>query len=142
MKKYFILILIIISVNSIFANEKSFKSLDSTIRFVSEDGLWQVGERYGRYRLIVEVLGWEHTRSFLYIQWIENFPKERKLKVISSIPVLEFNQKDWRYFSSATFDYDKYIIRYQNRGRETDQEAILKPGTPGEYKIQIAEEPL
>ena len=122
------------------AEESNPEALDSDISFVLTKGLWEVGEKNGRYRLVVKNLGWEHARSFVYLQWVYLDQKAEKSVVISSVSIGEFNKKDWRHFNSATYDKNKFILNYTNRGRGTAQKAILIPGEPGNYHIDIKDE--
>lgn len=138
-----ILVAVIIStalfITSAIADDINPETLDSDISFVITNGLWKEGDKYGRYRLVVKKLGQEHTRSFIYLQWLY-LDKNAEEKVLNSVPIDEFNTGDWRNFESAIFKKNKFTLNYTNRGRETDQKAILIPGSPGKYKIDIKHE--
>ena len=128
-------------INSAIADENNPEALDTDISFVITTGYWKEAGKYGRYRLVVKNPGWEHTRSILYLQWIYLDQKAQQPVVINSIPIEEFNKKDWRHFNSASFEKDKFILNYSNRGRGTAQKAILIPKAPGSYQIEIKDEP-
>ena len=145
MRKIQILILFFFTIAlfpKVYASDIKLEQIDTHIIYISMNGLWQDGEKSGRYRLVVTRFGWEHTRSFIYLQWIQIDDKKRETIIVKSLPIEEFNKKDWRYFDSAVFQNSVYTIEYQNRGRETPQKATLVPGLPGKYSIDILEEPL
>ncbi len=122
------------------AEEYNPKNLDGNISFVITHGLWEKGKQYGHYRLVVKNIGWGHTRSFIYLQWLHLNQEKEITEIISSIPITEFNTEDWRNFISASFVKNKFILKYENRGRNTPQKATLIPGIPGKYKINIKHE--
>ena len=123
------------------AEEVNTIGLDTDISFVTTDGLWEVGQKYGRYRLVVKNVGWEHARSLIYLEWIYLDQNREETLVVKSVPIDEFNTGDWRHFRGASFVRNKYIIRYEKRGRETTRTAVLTPVNPGEYSIAIRDEP-
>jgi hypothetical protein len=135
------LIICVTHFSSVQAEQFNPTSLDTEISLVATNGIWREGERYGRYRFVVKKIGWEHTLSYIYLQWLHLDQDKKETVIISSKPIREFNTGDWRFFTSVSFENGKYIIKYENRGRETPQEAILIPGGPGKYKINIKDEP-
>ncbi|MBD3670029.1 MAG: hypothetical protein HUJ29_04575 [Gammaproteobacteria bacterium] len=126
--------------NGVAADDFNPDKLDTDIDLVTTKGLWENNKEIGRYRLVVKKIGWEHTRSFIYIQWILLDQNQQEAKLIKSLPVDEFNTDDWRFFHSASFSNGEFILNYENRGRGTPQKAILTPGIPGKYKIEIKKE--
>lgn len=131
----------LVGLGSIQADQKDFVALDTAISFVTTNGSWQDGGTYGNYRLVVKKAGWEHTRSFVYLQWLRLDQDQQASKVTESMPIDEFNSGDWRYFHHASFREGKYTINYRNRGRERLREAVLTPGVPGNYSIEIKDQP-
>jgi hypothetical protein len=112
--------------------------LDTTIIHVSTGGLWKGGDNYGNWRLVVRNHGWEHTRSFLYLQWLKTYDKEKEVKEIKTVQITEFNTGDWRNVLNVEYRNDVFIIYYVLRGRDGFHHSILKPALPGKYKISIA----
>lgn len=131
----------LVGLGSVQADQKDSVALDTAISFVTVNGSWQDGGMYGHYRLVVKKAGWEHTRSFVYLQWLRLDQDQQASEVIESMPIDEFNSEDWRYFHHASFKEGKYTINYRDRGREHLREAVLTPGVPGNYSIVIKDQP-
>lgn len=108
---------------------------DTTICHVSTGGLWEQGEKYGTWRVIVRNLGWEHTRSYIYLQWLKTDDEKKELIEIKTAPVPEFTTGNWRNVLNIEYQNEAFAIYYILRGRKKIHKAILKPKVPGEYKI-------
>ncbi len=81
MMKYFIIVGFIFCFGIAFAGQSDTEFSDSVnpaIYHVSTGGMWKVNEDYGSWRVIVRNLGWEHTRSFLYLQWLRFDDKTKR----------------------------------------------------------------
>ena len=140
-KSLVIIFLLNITIFSVsYANEYNPTKLDENVSHVITQGTWKNKNQYGRYRLVVKNIGWGHVRSFIYLQWLNLNQEKETTEIISSIPITEFNDKDWRNFTSASYGKNKFIIKYKNRGRNTPQNATLIPTTLGKYKISIKHE--
>lgn len=110
--------------------------LDTTIDQVLMRGFWQDENKYGTYRLVSRNLGWEHTKSYLYLQWILTDDKAQELIEFKTLPITEFNDTDWRHLNEIKFVNDKFVISCELRmSSNNSQTIILKPGKPGKYKI-------
>jgi hypothetical protein len=108
---------------------------DTTICHVSTGGLWEQAEKYGSWRVIVRNLGWEHTRSYVYLQWLKTDDKKKEMIEYKTIPVPEFTADNWRNVINIEYQNEAFTICYIIRGRKKIHKAILKPKVPGEYKI-------
>lgn len=112
--------------------------LDTTIDQVLMRGLWTEGEKYGSWRLVSRNLGWEHTRSYLYLQWLLIDEDKQEQVEIKTVPVTEFNDKDWRHLQKIEYKDDVFIVTYVLRiDLDTEKKAFLKPGEPGKYTISF-----
>jgi hypothetical protein len=112
--------------------------IDTTINEISTGGFWKDGMNYGKWRLIVRNFGWEHTRSFLYLQWLKIDDKNKVLIEFKTIPITEFNSGNWRNVIDVEYHDDDFAINYSLRGsREKIHKAILRPEMPGEYQIKF-----
>ena len=113
-------------------------SIDTTINDISTGGLWEEGENYGRWRLIVRNFGWEHTRSFLYLQWLKIDDENKNVIEFKTIPITEFNSGGWRNVIDVEYHDGSFAIHYSERSsREKIHKAILRPEMPGEYQIKF-----
>ena len=56
----------------------------SSVESVVSGGYWEAGNGHGRYRVIVENIGWEHVTSRVYIEWIAERPHEQRLAVVAT----------------------------------------------------------
>ena len=136
------IIILATGLGSVQADQKDSVALDTAISFVTVNGSWQDGGMYGHYRLVVKKAGWEHTRSFVYLQWLRLDQDQQASEVIESMPIDEFNSEDWRYFHHASFKEGKYTINYRDRERERLREnEVLDSGVPGNYSIVIKDQP-
>ena len=112
--------------------------IDTTINNIAAGGLWKEGENYGNWRLIVRNLGWEHTRSFLYLQWLKINDNHKDLEEFKTISITEFNSGDWRNVINVNYHDDAFAILYSLRSsQEQIRQAILRPELPGEYQINF-----
>jgi len=137
----YILMIAVLSAIPASANEyhPDFRGkVDTTIIHVSTGGLWKEGDNYGNWRLVVRNHGWEHTRSFLYLQWLKTDDEKKEVKEIKTVQITEFNAGDWRNVLNVEYQNDVFIIYYVLRGREGIHRSILKPALPGKYKMSFA----
>ncbi len=112
--------------------------IDTTINKIAASGLWKEGENYGNWRLIVRNLGWEHTRSFLYLQWLKIDDNNKDLIEFKTIPITEFNSGDWRNVIGIKYRDGAFAVHFALRSsREKIRKAILRPELPGEYQINF-----
>ena|SRR4030065_969571 len=113
--------------------------IDTNIWRVSGGGLWMKSKNeYGNFRVIVRNEGWEHTRSFIELQWLRSDDEKQQVLELLTVPVTEFNDENWRNVSDVQYRKDTFIITFINRGEgETVRTAILRPGLPGKYKIEF-----
>ena len=108
---------------------------DTTICHISTGGLWEQGEKYGSWRMIVSNLGWEHTRSYVYLQWLKTDDENKELTESKTIPIPEFNTGNWRNVLNIEYQNEAFAIYCILRDQEKIHKTILKPKVPGEYKI-------
>ena len=85
-------------------------------QFRNNERSWQDGGTCGHYRLVVKKAGWEHSRSFVYLQWLRLDQDQQASKVTESMPIDEFNSGDWRYFHHASFREGKYTRLSEHGG--------------------------
>ena len=111
--------------------------IDTTIFVISTGGLWEQGTRYGNWRVIVINRGWEHRRSFLYLQWLKTDDDKKKVTELETVPIPEFNAGDWRNVLNVEYQNNVFIIYYSLRGRTAIRRAILEPELPGKYSIRF-----
>ena len=131
-------ILINVSALADQSNPEFEGGIDTTINDVSTGGFWKVGMNYGTWRLIVRNIGWEHTRSFLYLQSLKIDDNNKVLIEFKTIPITEFNSGDWRNVIDVKHHDDAFTIDFTLRsGREKIRKAILRPQIPGEYQIEF-----
>ena len=116
-------------------NLKFSGGVDTTIIHVSTGGLWEQRQKYGTWRVIVRNLGWEHTRSYVYLQWLKTDEENNEVIEFKTIPIPEFNTGDWRNVLNIEFQNGAFAIYCVLRGRKKIHKSILKPELPGEYKI-------
>ena len=72
--KIFLVALFLIAYHSVgFSSEQRMFTggIDPSIWRVVGGGFWQEGKSYGNYRVVVKNVGWEHTRSYLFLQWLK-----------------------------------------------------------------------
>jgi hypothetical protein len=133
-----VLVSFIIGSGLAFADQSGTELLGSvnpTIYHVSTGGLWEGKKEYGNWRVIVRNLGWEHTRSFLYLQWLRVDDKTNKIVVHKTIPIPEMNTGNWHNVNNVEYHNKSFIIYYTIRGQEVAQKSTLTPGLPGAYSI-------
>jgi hypothetical protein len=116
-------------------NHSSAGGADTTISHISTGGFWEQGKKYGTWRVIVRSLGWEHTRSYVYLQWLKTDEENNEVIEFKIIPIPEFNNGDWRNVLNIEFQNEAFAIYYVLRGRKKIHKSILKPEFPGKYKI-------
>ena len=113
--------------------------VDPSISEMSTGGYWEKGEDYGFLRLIVQDLGWEHTRSFLHLQWLKIDEKHKQVFVLRTMSITEFNEHQWRNVQKAEYQNNCFYIHYTVRGLDGYKKAMLKSEQPGKYTITFQE---
>jgi len=111
--------------------------LNTTISDVTTGGMWKENNTYGTWRLVGRNLGWEHTRSYLYLQWLKIDDTNKKITEYRTMPIQEFNDSNWQHVSKIKYKDQTFIINYTIRGEEGENVATLQPGLPGKYKIKL-----
>ena len=138
--RFYILFSLILVTTPTSAGQYNLKftgGIDTTIIHVSTGGLWEQGVEHGSWRLIVRNLGWEHTRSFLYLQWLKTDEDKNKVIELKTIPIPEFNTGDWRNVLKVEYQNNGFTIYYVLRGQKGILKATLKPKLPGKYRIKF-----
>lgn len=98
---------------------------------------WEQGEDYGTCRLLVQSLGWEHTRSFVYLQWLRTDDKAKVVVEQATVPIKEMNAGNWHNVESVLYQEGQFILTYTVRGeRDIKKKFVLRPGLPGVYSIE------
>ena len=140
MKKLIYLIISIV-IFVITANADQFETkfsggLNTTIYDVATGGYWKQNQSYGTWRLVVRNLGWEHTRSFIYLQWLETDDTKKKVIELKTVPIPEFNSSNWHNVMNIEFKNNSFVLYYVVRGKEEiTLSATLRPDSPDNYKI-------
>jgi len=138
--RFYILFSLVLAATPISAGQYNLEftgGVDTTIIHVSTGGLWEQGVNYGRWRLIVRNLGWEHTRSLLYLQWLRIDDEMNEVIELKTIPIPEFNTGDWRNVLNVEYQNNGFTIHYGLRGRKGIHKATLKPELSGDYIISF-----
>lgn len=112
--------------------------IDPSVTRVLAGGTWSSGSESGTCRVVVQDLGWEHTRSYLYVQWLKNDAERQAVTEFMTLPVGEFNA-DWANVSDLHFEKDTFdiyfILRTDARGDKI--RARLRPRAPGKYDFHV-----
>jgi hypothetical protein len=140
MKRTVIHIILLLHPLVLFAGKDTVEytgGLDTTIDNVVTAGLWQHNKDYGRWRLISKKLGWEHTRSYLYLQWLKSDDLKRELLELQTTPINEFNDTDWRNLIRIEYKNKAFIFHYRARGNEAIKTGKIIPGLPGKYEVKL-----
>lgn len=111
--------------------------LNSTISGVTTGGMWKENNTYGTWRLVARSLGWEHTRSYLYLQWLIIDDTNKKVSEYRTIPIQEFNDSNWHHVRNIKYKDQSFIINYTIRGEKAENVATIQPGLHGKYKIKL-----
>lgn len=113
--------------------------LDPAIHTVVTGGTWQQEGRYGNVRVVVRNEGWEHTRSFVYVQWLLSDEKTRQVRELLTLPVSAVNESGWVNVQTLELigggENTRVRIRYLLRGEDGVKEGILAIGPPGEVNL-------
>ena len=82
--------------------------------------------------------GWEHTRSFLYLQWLKTDDQKQEVRVLKETAVSEFNSGGWFHVMSVERRDNTFLISYVVRGEEEVKRlAELRPAMPGTYRFVV-----
>ena len=111
--------------------------VDTTISDIATGGLWEEGTSYGNWRLVVRNLGWEHTRSFLYLQWLKTDDENKEIVELYTMPIREFNTGNWRNIHKIEYKDNGFFVYYTNRGQDGVSKSRIEPDVPGKYKIVL-----
>jgi len=91
-----------------FGDAKPASALAANIESVTSGGYWEAEGRRGRYRIVVQNIGWEHVHSEMTIDWIEEDPSSSSLlRVFKSSPIAELNDGWWSVGTVALSYVDK-----------------------------------
>ena len=114
-------------------------ALDPTIRTVVSGGVWNAAPDVGTFRIVVQNLGWEHTRSRVQVQWLASDDATQKLRLASTIAVPELNEATWANVDSVRFlpgSDAKVEILYVVHGEGPQVRMVLALGAPGSYTVE------
>jgi hypothetical protein len=111
--------------------------IDPEIWLLRSGGMWVKNDHeYGNYRVYVKNSGWEHTQSFLYLQWLGSDDSKQQVTVVKTIPIPEFNESGWYNVIDIKRNDNAFVIIFTARGHEEAQRtAVLSPGLPGKYRF-------
>ncbi len=114
-------------------------SLDPAVYAVATGGFWQQGQNYGNIRVVVRNVGWEHTRSQFYIQWLWSDESTKKVKEFATIPIQELNEGNWINLNKierlSSKNGARFKLSYQVRTEENETIKILQVGEPTKYEL-------
>jgi hypothetical protein len=111
--------------------------IDTKVSHISSGGFWKQGENSGTCRAIVKNLCWEHTRSYIHLQWLKTDDEKKTLIEFVTIQIPEFNTGDWQNVLNIEYKNETFSIYYVLRNQKKIQIARLKPELPGKYKITL-----
>jgi len=131
----FLIIFLTYNSTVIIANE-SIKNVDTEIGYVISRGLWKDKNSYGSYRIIVQNQGWEHVRSFFYLQWLKTEDSNKRVIIYKTRPIKELNESIWANIISIDYENGVFTINYHDR-IEGEKQGVLIPGKPNEYKFTL-----
>ena len=121
-----------------FADQSDHKftgGVDTAISEICTGGFWEKSDNYGYWRLIVRNVGWELTRSYLYLQWLKIDENDKQVLEFKTMPISEFNSGKWMNVQKVEYKNDAFQIQYIMRNHDGFGKAELKPELPGKYKI-------
>ncbi len=137
---YTILICLVIFAGPAWAQQADSplaSEIDPTISHIAKGGVWQQADKFGTVRVVVSTQDWEHTRSFVYLQWLEHDEARKETTVYKTIPIPELNESNWHNVSRIARSRNTISVYYTIRGQEGARRAIITPGLPGKYKINL-----
>jgi hypothetical protein len=86
---------------------------------------------------LVQSLGWEHTRSHVYLQWLQVDDTAKVIVERVTVPIKELNDREWLNVESVSYQNNQFILFYTVRGdRDIKRTTVLRPSIPGEYSIE------
>ena len=116
--------------------------LDPYIRVVAAGGLWKQGELYGSCRVVVRKQGWEHSRSYVYLQWLLHDDESQALSVFKSKELTEF-EADWFIVQNVTYALEsgknRFVVNLRRRLDDSQVAALLECNEPGQYELKLPE---
>jgi hypothetical protein len=114
-------------------------ALDPSIRTVVSGGMWERAAVVGTFRIVVQNLGWEHTRSLVQVQWLAPDDATQKLRIAATVAVPELNEATWANVDSIRFlpgPGSRVDILYVVHGERPQLRMVLALGTPGSYTVE------
>jgi hypothetical protein len=69
--------------------------VDQSLTSVVSGGSWSIGPRRGSLRLLVFGRGWEHERSRLVVEWLEEQPARQRVVLYSARDVEAIPSEAW-----------------------------------------------
>jgi len=140
MKKLFITIAIVLLMPSfIFSASSENVDLDTSIFAVATGGLWEQNQNYGNIRVIVQNVGWEHTRSFFYVQWLKTNDSNQTVEVFKTAPIPELNIENWVNIKNierlSGNGNTQFKLWYFVRGEDKVTTSVLSVGNPSAYEL-------
>lgn len=143
MKKLFIALAVVLLIPSVLfsaplENDSNIE-LDTMIFTVATGGLWKHNQNYGNIRVVVQDVGWEHTRSIFYIQWLRTNDLTQTVEVFKTAPIRELNIENWVNIKNieriSGNGSAKFKIWYFLRGEDKVTSSVLSVGNPTAYKL-------
>jgi hypothetical protein len=114
--------------------------LPPEVAYVASGGMWEAGDRYGSYRLVVVREGDEHSATSAYVEWWqfdESRSHERKVDSASIVPL----RRDLsRLIQNVRFDYavkdaGEFVLDLNDRNSGEQGTLRLRLGKPGEWQL-------
>lgn len=119
------------------------RSISPTLWCAASGGIWEQGGRHGLYRVIVLGGGAEHTRTFVYAQWITFDESSGQLREAVTEPVESLNKDFSRTVRSVQLDGGsrpgnaRFALVLQPRESDQLQTATLVLGEPGQVSLTL-----
>ena len=114
-------------------------ALDPTIRTVVSGGMWERATGVGTFRIVVQNVGWEHTRSLVQVQWLASDEATQKVRIAAAVAVPELNEATWANIDSIRFlpgPGSRVEILYLVHGEGPQLRMVLALGAPGSYTVE------
>jgi hypothetical protein len=113
--------------------------IEPSIARVLSGGTWSSGGDSGTCRVVVQDLGWEQTRSYLFLQWLKVDDGRREVTEFKTVPVAEFNEGDWANVTEVRHEKEGFVIDFILRSGEQAGKirAQLRPRGPGQYEFHV-----
>ena len=121
-----------------FGDAKPAPALAANIESVTSGGYWEAAGRRGRYRIVVQNIGWEHVHSEMTIDWIEEALSSSSLRVFKSSPIAELNDGWWSVGTvSLSYVVKKPVFSFTATHSGSGEQSAyeLQVGAPGKYRL-------